>query len=79
MAEFCLECWNKINGKDDPPSRYIISKDLDTCECCGEWKNIIIVERDYYYLRKFRVALLAWAILTLPYSLYKRKRAKKDR
>ena len=24
MAEFCLECWNKINETNDPESDYII-------------------------------------------------------
>ena len=42
MAEFCLDCWNKIMGTDDPPKKYILSRDLDLCEECGEWKPVII-------------------------------------
>ena len=42
VAEFCLDCWNKINGTDDPPGKYVISRELDVCEECGEWKPIII-------------------------------------
>lgn len=42
MAEICLDCWNKINGTDDPPSKYILSEGLDLCEVCGECKNGIL-------------------------------------
>ena len=52
MAEFCLECWNKINETNDSESKYVISKDLDLCEECGEWKNVIVAERKNYYLGK---------------------------
>lgn len=51
MAEFCLDCWNEINETNDPPEKYIISKDLELCEGCGEYKHTIIIERKYavYY------------------------------
>lgn len=48
MAEFCLDCWNRINGTNDPPDQYVISKDLELCEGCGMWKHVIITERDVY-------------------------------
>lgn len=48
MAEFCLECWNKINNTNDGEEKYVISKELDLCEGCEEWKNVIICERQYY-------------------------------
>lgn len=54
MAEFCLDCWNKINEANDSKRKYIISKDLDLCEECGEWKNVIIAERRGYYWRKLQ-------------------------
>ena len=25
MAEFCPECWNKLNGFDDPVESYVLS------------------------------------------------------
>lgn len=28
MAEFCLECWNKINGTENPESKYVMSKEV---------------------------------------------------
>ena len=45
MAEFCLECWNKINETKDSKWRYILSLHKDLCEECGQYKRVIIVER----------------------------------
>lgn len=42
MAEFCLDCWNRIMDSNDPPGKYIISRELDLCEECGELKPVII-------------------------------------
>ena len=88
MAEYCLNCWNKLNEKDDPPNKYIISKDLSLCEGCGEWKKVIVIERKHYYLHKFRFIILPFRIvyyilfillriISLPYWIYKRN--KKDK
>lgn len=52
MAEFCLECWNKLNKTDDSPKKYIFSKRLELCENCGEWKHIIIAGRKLYCIGK---------------------------
>ena len=49
MAEFCLECWNELNGTNDSEKEYIMSKDLDLCEGCGEYKRVIVAERKIYY------------------------------
>ena len=48
MAEFCLDCWNKINETDDPADQYIISNELDLCEGCGEVKHVIVRKRYWY-------------------------------
>lgn len=45
MAEFCLDCWNNINGTNDSKWRYILSWELDLCEECGEYKRLIVMER----------------------------------
>ena len=45
MAEFCLDCLNKLNGTKDSPCRYVISWSKDLCEGCGQYKRVIIVER----------------------------------
>lgn len=74
MADFCLECWNKLNKTDYKPSEYILSKERYFCEECNEFKNVIVVERKYYYLHKFRYLLfpfkIIWGIFTLPYRIY---------
>ena len=57
MAEFCLECWNKINNSNDTEVDFIISDDLDFCEECGEWKHIIVVAR------KTRLAVIAYVMI----------------
>ena len=91
MAEFCLECLNRINETQDSPKKYIFSKELDLCEGCGEWKRVVIVERKYYYLRKLRYFILPfkiiywtlyclWRLLILPYLIYtNRKRKNKNK
>ena len=50
MAEFCLDCWNKLNNIEENENKYVISKDLELCEGCGEWKRVIIMERKAYYM-----------------------------
>jgi hydrogenase maturation factor HypF (carbamoyltransferase family) len=45
MADFCLECWNKINETQDSKYRYVFSKDWDLCEECGQYTQVIIAER----------------------------------
>ena len=55
MAEFCLECWNRINETNDDESKFFISKDLDLCEGCGEWKHVVEIDRKSYYRRRFRI------------------------
>lgn len=41
MAEFCLECWNKLNNSKEDEKNYILSKELEICEECGERKRAI--------------------------------------
>ena len=45
MAEICLDCWNKLNGKKDSKWRYVISWDKDLCEECGQYKRVIVRAR----------------------------------
>ncbi len=82
MADFCLDCWNKINESADSPNKYILSKDLGLCEGCGECKSVIIADRKDYYLYKlryitfpfkiiFKIIYILGRILILPYLIYK--------
>jgi len=42
MAEFCLNCWNKISNMSLTNKDVKISKYLYLCEGCGEIKNVIV-------------------------------------
>ena len=41
MAEFCLDCWNKLNQQNLTEKDVHISKDLDFCEGCAAWKPVV--------------------------------------
>ena len=84
MAEFCLKCWNELNETNDPPQKFIISKDMELCEGCGKLTHVILMERKYAYLHKFRcivfplkilyaILFVLCKILILPYLIYKHK------
>lgn len=45
MAEFCLACWNEINGTDDTEADYVLSRELELCEGCGRWKRVVEARR----------------------------------
>ena len=90
MAEFCLECWNKINGFRESKRKYTISKDLYLCEGCGKWKPVIIMERRAYYTNRFdyytlpiravcNVIYFMFRLILLPYLILKRKKSKNKR
>lgn len=42
MAEFCFECYNKLNNGKCKKENYILSDDLELCEGCGKYKKIVI-------------------------------------
>lgn len=52
MAEFCLECWEEINPDYEIPANYILSKELELCEGCGEWKHVLEPKQRFSLLRK---------------------------
>ena len=45
MAEFCLECFKKIDGDKSLTEDDVILSD-DLCEGCGEWKPCVIRVKD---------------------------------
>lgn len=68
MAEFCLDCWNKLNGTQDTQREWLLSEELDLCEGCGQWKHVIVKAREHkslYDLFHFRRFLLVFGILLL--------------
>lgn len=54
MSEFCLDCWNKMMNTNDTEKKLILSKDLDLCEECGQYKRVVVAVRKWYIIqRKF--------------------------
>ncbi len=54
MAEFCLECWNKLNDTNYKPIHYVLSRDLEFCEECEQFKRVVVKRRCFYYLARIR-------------------------
>ncbi|MBQ8002509.1 MAG: hypothetical protein IJ297_03610 [Clostridia bacterium] len=52
MAEFCMECLNKISETNFKEKDFIMSKNLDFCEECCQFKHVVVVSKKTYYLRK---------------------------
>lgn len=74
MAEFCVDCWNKLNGTDDKESKYFLTRHLDLCEGCGEYKHVIVIERKYYYRRFFMPFYIVRRCLVFPFVYYRYKK-----
>ncbi len=53
MAEFCVDCWNKIMDREDTPKKFHLSRDLELCEECGQWKPVIVSEKLRYRLAEW--------------------------
>ncbi len=54
MAEFCLDCWNKMNHTQDTERDWILSETPDLCEGCGQWKPAIVIPRERKLLYDLR-------------------------
>ncbi len=48
MAEYCVDCWNKIVETNDPPRKFVLSRKRDLCEGCGQYKRVIVSVRRWY-------------------------------
>ena len=57
MAEFCLDCWNKLNNSSFTEREYVLSDEPDLCEECGEWKPVIVTVRRFPALYTLRQRL----------------------
>ncbi|MBO7342196.1 MAG: hypothetical protein J6U87_05900 [Clostridia bacterium] len=85
MAEFCLDCWNKIYCKDYSKWDVKLSWGLDLCEGCGEWKRVVLEKRGYWDDR----FVLIWLVLIIldgiiqlllyPLRCYQRKRKRRPK
>ena len=54
MAEFCVDCWNKINETNDSARRYVLSWGDDLCEVCGKYKRVIVAEKLWSRMQRKR-------------------------
>jgi len=63
MAEFCIDCFNKMNSTDFSKEKYILSNNLELCEGCGEWKHIVIMEQRGYSIYDVRNIFLPFEII----------------
>ena len=50
MSEFCVKCWNELNGTHDRRSAFVLSEELDICEGCGEWKHVIVCYKQPFFI-----------------------------
>ena len=60
MAEFCLDCWNKLNEIKDSRWRYVLSWGKDLCEDCAQYKRVIIKERLWSRTQKALAEAIAY-------------------
>ena len=42
MAEFCLECWNKLNHTHLQEKDVTITEDFELCEGCAQMKQVLV-------------------------------------
>ena len=54
MAEFCTECWKEMFPQDQN-KKFVVSKYLDLCEGCGEYKRVVIREKVAFSLYGERI------------------------
>ena len=55
MAEFCKDCYIAICGGSEN-DKIILSKELDLCEGCGEYKRVVVSVRPTfkYFIGEWR-------------------------
>lgn len=53
MAEFCLDCWNRMNESHDTEKDWVLSEEPELCEGCGNYVPVIVTERKGFSLFQF--------------------------
>ncbi len=48
MAEFCADCYNKLEGTNEKEDEFLMSDSLYVCEGCGREKYVVIRRREWY-------------------------------
>ncbi len=54
MAEFCLDCWNRLNRSPKTERDYVLSDGYGLCEGCGRICRVIERERTFKLLYDLR-------------------------
>ncbi len=49
MAEFCLDCWNRMNRAHWTERDYVLSRERDLCEGCGKFCRVVEGERTFKF------------------------------
>ena len=49
MAEFCVDCWNELNGTDYAAYEFQKTWRRELCEGCGQYKRVIIEQTPEYF------------------------------
>ncbi len=57
MAEFCWDCWRQINETTESKDRYSMSRELELCEHCGQYKHVVVKERFWSRMQKVLVSI----------------------
>lgn len=47
MAEFCLDCWNKMEHTHYTEREVVLTKGPDLCEGCAQWRRVIVGMREH--------------------------------
>lgn len=53
MAEFCLDCFNKLHGTNYTKWDVVLSWGNDFCEECCQFKRTVVVIRDKHSLLRW--------------------------
>lgn len=54
MAEFCLDCWKRMNHTRKTERDYVLSNGRDLCEGCGKFCRVVEGERTLKFLYDLR-------------------------
>lgn len=85
MADFCFDCYRKLEHFRGPAWLLVFSEDCELCEGCGKYKQVVITHRIYRYLRflnfflfpvklPFYILGFLLRLFMLPITLYKEKK-----
>ena len=51
MAEFCLDCWSSMMEIKPDAKKYVLTRQLEFCEGCGQYKHVIVRFKHRYCFR----------------------------